>query len=173
MMEVIDMSKLIFKEIEKKDEKQLRNLIKTVLEGLENPQFFIPYADWELEELYDKTYAPLHGAYDGEKLVGMAQLYIREDFLKEYIDILGLNGYKVCELGGNLVLPEYRGQGIMYELINLQSKLAKNMGFDYIISMAHPDNIGSKKALMKLGLQYVKTTMVNETFLRDIFMMKL
>ncbi len=167
------MSNLIYKEIEKKDEKQLKNLIKIVLEGLENPHFFIPYADWELEQLYDKSYAHLHGAYDGEKLVGMAQLYIRQDFLQEYIDILGLNGYKVCELGGNLVLPEYRGQGIMYELIKLQANLAKDMGFDYIISMAHPYNIGSKKSLMKLGLQYVKQAIVNETFLRDIFMMKL
>ena len=103
----------------------------------------------------------------------MAQLYIREDFLEEYINVLGLKGYKVCELGGNLVLPEYRGKGIMYELIKIQAKLAKNMGFDYIISMAHPDNIGSKKTLMKLGLEYVKTTTVNEIFLRDIFMMKL
>ena len=167
------MSDLIYKEIEKKDEKQLRDLIKIVLGGLENSQFFIPYADWELEQLYDKSYAPLHGAYDGEKLVGMAQLYIREDFLEEYINLLGLKGYKVCELGGNLVLPEYRGQGIMYELIKLQAKLAKDMEFDYIISMAHPENIGSKKTLMKLGLEYVKTTTVNETFLRDIFMMKL
>lgn len=167
------MSNLIFKEIERKDEKQLRNLIKTVLEGLENPKYFIPYADWELDELFNKEYAPLHGAYDGEKLVGMAQLYVKEDFLKEYIDVLGLNGYKVCELGGNLVLPEYRGQGIMYELIKIQAKLAKDMGFDYIISMAHPDNMGSKKSLMKLGLEYVKTTTVNETFLRDIFKMKL
>ena len=98
---------------------------------------------------------------------------INQDKLQEYIDILDLNGYKVCELGGNLVLPEYRGNGIMYKLIQLQSKLAKDMGFDYIISMAHPDNIGSKKNLMKLGLEYVKTTTVNETFLRDIFMMKL
>ena len=157
------MSDLIYKEIEKKDEKQLRDLIKIVLGGLENSQFFIPYADWELEQLYDKSYAPLHGAYDGEKLVGMAQLYIREDFLEEYINLLGLKGYKVCELGGNLVLPEYRGQGIMYELIKLQAKLAKDMEFDYIISMAHPENIGSKKTLMKLGLEYVKTTTVNET----------
>lgn len=93
--------------------------------------------------------------------------------MEEYIKILNLEGYKVCELGGNLVLPEYRGQGIMHKLIEIQTKLAKEMKFDYIISMAHPDNIGSKKSLMKLGLEYVKTTTVNGTFLRDIFMMKL
>ena len=167
------MGDLVFKEIEKKDEKQLRELIKIVLDNLENPKYFIPYAEWELEQLYDKTYAPLHGAYDGDKLVGMAQLYIRQDFLAEYIDVLGLNGNKVCELGGNLVLPEYRGRGIMYELIKLQTNLAKEMGFDYIISMAHPDNIGSKKALEKLGLKFVKQETVNGSYLRDICIMKL
>ncbi len=163
----------IFKEIEKKDEKQLLNLISTVLNNLEKEDYFIPYEKWELDSMFDKTYAPLYGAYDNEKLVAMTQLYIREDFLKEYIDILGLNGNKVCELGGNLVLPEYRGKGLITELMRIQSDLAKQMGFDYIISMAHPENIASKKSLEKVGLEYVKTTTVNEKFLRDIFMKKL
>lgn len=79
----------IFKEIEKKDEKQLLNLISTVLNNLEKEDYFIPYEKWELDSMFDKTYAPLYGAYDNEKLVAMTQLYIREDFLKEYIDILG------------------------------------------------------------------------------------
>lgn len=59
------MSNLVYKEIEKKDEKQLRELIKTVLGNLERPEFFIPYEEWELEQIFDKQYAPLHGAYDG------------------------------------------------------------------------------------------------------------
>lgn len=167
------MSNLIYKEIEKKDEKQLRELIDIVIKGLPNPKYFISYEEWELEAMFDKTYAPLYGAYDGEKLVGMSQLYVKEEFLEEYINILDLNGHKVCEIGGNLVLPEYRGQGIIYELMKLLVKLAKDMGFEYIISMAHPDNIASKKSLMKIGLEYVKTATVNETYLRDIFMMKI
>lgn len=167
------MSDLVFKKIEKKDEKQLRELINKVVDNLENPNFFIKFEEWELEKLYDESYALLHGAYDGDKLVGMSQLYVRQDFLKEYIDILGLNKYKVCELGGNLVLPEYRGRGIMYRLDKMQMELAKQMGFDYIISMCHPDNISSKKTIMKLGLEYVKTEKVNDIYLRDIFMMKL
>lgn len=57
--------------------------------------------------------------------------------------------------------------------MRIQSDLAKQMGFDYIISMAHPENIASKKSLEKVGLEYVKTTTVNEKFLRDIFMKKL
>lgn len=167
------MSDLVFKKIEKKDEKQLRELINKVVDNLENPNFFIKFEEWELEKLYDESYALLHGAYDGDKLVGMSQLYVRQDFLKEYIDILGLNKYKVCELGGNLVLPEYRGRGIMYRLDKMQMEIAKYMSFDYIISMCHPDNISSKKTIIKLGLEYVKTEKVNDIYLRDIFMMKL
>lgn len=165
--------KFEFKEIEKKDEKQLMNLIKTVLDNLEKEEYFIPYEKWELESMFDKTYAPLYGAYDNEKLVAMTQLYIREDFLEEYINILDLKGNRVCELGGNLVLPEYRGKGLITELMKLQSNLAKEMKFDYIISMAHPDNIASKKSLEKIGLKYVKTTTVNGKYLRDIYMKKL
>ena len=165
--------KFEFKEIEKKDEKQLMNLIKTVLDNLEKEEYFIPYEKWELESMFDKTYAPLYGAYDNEKLVAMTQLYIREDFLEEYINILDLKGNRVCELGGNLVLPEYRGKGLITELMKLQSNLAKEMKFDYIILMAHPDNIASKKSLEKIGLKYVKTTTVNGKYLRDIYMKKL
>lgn len=167
------MSELIYKEIEKKDEKQLRELISTVLGNLERPEFFIPYEEWELEQIFDKNYAPLHGAYDGDKLVGMAQLYVKREMLQEFIDVLGLNDYKVCELGGNLVLPEYRGMGIMRKLIEMQTELARELGFDYVISMAHPDNIGSNKALQRLGLEYVKTTTVANGHLRDIYQMKL
>jgi len=167
------MSDLIYKEIEKKDEKQLRELISTVLGNLERPEFFIPYEEWELEQIFDKNYAPLYGAYDGDKLVGMAQLYVKREMLQEFIDVLGLNDYKVCELGGNLVLPEYRGMGIMRKLIEMQAELARELGFDYVISMAHPDNIGSNKALQRLGLEYVKTTTVANGHLRDIYQMKL
>ncbi len=61
---------LIYKKIEEKDKKQLFNLIDTVLKGLENSEYFIPYEQWEFDSMFDeKNYAPLYGAYDKEKLV--------------------------------------------------------------------------------------------------------
>lgn len=167
------MVELIYKEVEPKDEKQVRDLINTVLGDLDRKEFFIPYANWELERLFDKSYAHLHGAYDGNKLVGMAQLYVNQEFLKEYKEVLDVSDKKVAELGGDLVLSEYRGRGIMTALIKMQADLAKDMGFDYVISMAHPDNIGSNKALQKIGLEYVKTATVSNGHLRDIYMIKL
>ena len=77
--------------------------------------------------------------YDGDKLVGMAQLYVSQDMLADFKEEFGLTEFKVCELGGNLVLPEYRGNGITTKLQTMELQLARELGFDYIISMAHPE----------------------------------
>ena len=164
---------IVFKKIPREDEKQLRNIIEVVLGAIERPEFFIPYEEWEMKKMFEEDYAPLLGAYDGNKLVAMAQLYVDQQMLKEFKEVLNIADKRVCELGGDLVLPEYRGQGLMFEMIQIQYEWAKEMGFDYIISMAHPDNIGSLKSLEKLGLKYVKTANVANGHLRDIYMLKI
>lgn len=61
---------LTYKKILQNDKQQLFELIETVLSGLENKEYFIPYEQWELDSMFDdKNYAPLYGAYDGDKLV--------------------------------------------------------------------------------------------------------
>lgn len=57
-----------------------------------------------MQSLFDENYAPLYGCYDEDKLVGMAQLYVDQNMLKEFKEVLAIADYKVCELGGNLVL---------------------------------------------------------------------
>ena len=165
---------LIYKKIDKKDSDQLFDLIEKVLGGLENPDYFIPYEQWELDRMFDEeNYAPLLGAYDGDKLVGMAQLYVSQDMLAGFKKDYKLEEYKICELGGNLVLPEYRGRGITTKLQTMLLEIAKTKDFDYIISMAHPDNIGSLKTLEKIGLEMIKTTKLSNGFLRTLYMLKL
>ena len=59
---------LIYKKIEEKDKEQLFKLIDVVLKGLPDQAHFIPYEQWELDSMFDEVnYAPLYGAYDGEK----------------------------------------------------------------------------------------------------------
>lgn len=165
---------LVYKKIEKNDKEQLLALIEIVLGGLENSEYFIPYEQWEIESMFDeRNYAPLYGAYDKEKLVGMAQLYVSQDMLEDFKKEFELEDYMVCELGGNLVLPEYRGNGITTKLQTIELELAKKLDFDYIISMAHPDNIGSCKTLERVGLKFVKETRLTNGFLRKLYMLKL
>lgn len=165
---------LVYKKIDEKDKEQLFKLIDIVLKGLPDQAHFIPYEQWELDSMFDDVnYAPLYGAYDGDRLVGMAQLYVSQDMLKDFKEEFGLSEYKVCELGGNLVLPEYRGMGITTKLQTMEMELASELGFDYIISMAHPDNIGSCKTLERIGLDFVKETKLSNGFLRKLYMKKL
>lgn len=165
---------LIYKKIEEKDKNQLFKLIDTVLGSLENQEYFIPYEQWELDSMFDEeNYAPLYGAYDGDKLVGMAQLYVSQDMLADFKKEFELENYIVCELGGNLVLPTYRGNGITTKLQTMELELAKKLGFDYIISMAHPDNVGSQKTLERVGLKFIKETRLSNGFLRKLYMLKL
>lgn len=167
--------KLEFKKITEKDKEQLFNLIDIVLNSLENPQYFIPYEQWELDSMFDENnYAPLYGAYDGDKLVGMAQLYVSQEMLSDFKNNFGLSqDTKIAELGGNLVLPEYRSLGITTTLQKMELEIAKKRGFDYIISMAHPDNVGSCKTLEKVGLKFVGEQKVANGFLRNLYMLKL
>ena len=102
---------LIYKKIPESDRKQLFDLIDIVLSGLPTENYFIPYEPWEYDSMFDETnYAYLYGAYDGDKLVGMMQLYVSQDMVTDLKKELGLTEYKVCELGGALVLPEYRSR---------------------------------------------------------------
>ena len=165
--------KLSFKAVPEEDKEQLLSLIDTVLGNLDDPSHFIPYEQWELDSMFDPNYAPLYGAYDEDKLVGMAQLYVSQEMLKDFKEDFGLTGSKICELGGNLVLPEYRGRGITTELQKMLLELAKGSDFDYIISMAHPDNIASWKTLEKVGLKYHDEAKVAGGFLRKLYMLKL
>ena len=165
---------LIYKKIQEKDKEQLFKLIDNVLGGLENEEYFIPYEQWELDSMFDgKNYAPLYGAYVGEKLVGMAQLYVSQDMLTDFKKEFGLENYTVCELGGNLVLPEYRGNGITTKLQTIELQLARELEFDYIISMAHPENVSSQKTLEKVGLEFIKETRLSNGFLRKLYMLKI
>lgn len=103
----------------------------------------------------------------------MAQLYVSQDMLRDFKKEFKLENYTVCELGGNLVLPEYRGNGITTKLQTVELELARKLGFDYIISMAHPDNVGSCKTLEKVGLKFVKETKLSNGFLRKLYMLKI
>ena len=148
-------------------------LIDRVLSNIPDGHF-IPYEQWELDSMFDEeNYAPLYGAFDGDKLVGMAQLYVSQEMMAGFKKDFELEEYSVCELGGNLVLPEYRGMGIATTLQKMELEIAKERGFDYIISMAHPDNIASCKTLEKVGLKFYKTMSVANGFYRNLYMLKL
>ena len=164
---------LVYKKVVPSDREQTLRLIESVIKGLKDPDFFIPYEQWELDSLFDdKNYAVLYGAYDGNKLVAIMQLYVNPDMVDDLKKELGLAKYKVCELGGALVLPEYRGRGVAIKLGLLCVNLAKESGFDYVVAAAHPEN-RSSWASIEREVDCVKETVLPNGFYRKLYIKKL
>lgn len=44
----------------------------------------------------ENNYGFLYGAYDGEKLVGMAQLYVSQEMLEDFKKEYNLLNFKLC-----------------------------------------------------------------------------
>ena len=167
------MKKIVYKKIQKSEERSLRALIKTVYDCLECPEFLIPYTQTELDNLFNLDFAlSPDGVYIDGRLAGMAQLYTKQETLSHCKEMLSIADKRVIETGGWFVLPEARQQRFLSNMIAGHPQEAKELGFDYLIATIHPENTASVKAAKKLGMEYVKTIQEGE-YLRDIYCLKL
>lgn len=161
-----------YREIRVDEKPQLKELIDTVLENLERKEFFIPFTEQDLEDMFNKNKVITYGAYDEEKLVGTAQLFLDELYTTEIKEILNINSNKIAEFGGYLVLEEYRNKGIMKNLEKMLISKLKEMEFEYAVITVHPDNIASNKVTEYIGAKIVKTANLGG-YLRNIYLLKI
>lgn len=150
----------------------LADLATQVVVGLERRDFYVPLTDESIDEMVDPQRAVAYGAFDGEELVGTAQLYLGDSLVEEVARQAGLQGRRVAELGGALVLATYRRRGIMSTLARLLVGEARDAGYDYVVSTAHPDNVASQRGLLSCGETLVATGTV-EGLPRNIYAMSL
>lgn len=161
-----------YRKITIEEKENLINLIDNVLQNLERKEFFIPFTTEEIDMMFDESKVITYGAYDNNKLVGTAQLYLSENYVEEIKQILSIDSNSVAELGGALVLEEYRNKGIMKELSKRLIEEAKNRNIEYIVITVHPENIASNKAFSYTGAKVKKTTNLGE-YLRNIYLLDL
>lgn len=168
------MNNLIFKKIYKEDDKQVRNLIDIVFQNLERKDFLIPWTEEQMNRFFNDDYSLLFGAYDGNKLIAISQIFTPKEIEEEYYNILNIPKSKsICELGGFLVLPEYRNNGIMTNLCKILCELANDFKFDYIISTVHPENIISNKIVQKFDFELYDIITTESGYLRNLYLKKL
>lgn len=167
------MSNFIFKKIGKEDEKQVRNLVNIVFANLERNDFLIPWTEEQMDRFFNEEYSILFGAYDNNKLVAICQIFTPREIEGEYYDILNISKSKsICELGGFLVLPEYRQKGIMTTLSAITMDYFNKLNFDYIISTVHPENAASNKIVQKLGFDLFVILTTQSGYLRALYWKK-
>lgn len=150
----------------------LVKLMNIVLDNLERKEFFHPFTNAEIEDMFDATKTIIYGAYDEDKLVGCACLFLQELDVLEIKNIINLNDDLVIKMGCFLVLEEYRNKGIIKELESRLISIAKHNRYKYIVITTHPDNIPSNKVILSINAKLVKTAML-ENYLRNIYLLKL
>lgn len=88
-----------YRKITVEDKENVINLIREVLSNLERKEFFMPFTEEELEDICSQEKIITYGAYDNDKIVGMAQLYIDQSATSEIKELINLKSNKVAELG--------------------------------------------------------------------------
>lgn len=160
-----------YREIKLEEKQQLEELIDMVLMNLEKKEFFIPFTEEDLKDMFNKNKAITYGAYDKDKLVGTAQLFYDETYMSEIRKLINMQS-RIVLFGGYLVLEEYRNRGIMKNLQNVLISKSKEMKYEYAIITVHPDNIASNKVIEYIGAQIIKVANLGE-YLRNIYLFKL
>lgn len=155
----------------KEDRKIFDEFNGVILGTLKNKEWFIPF------DKTDDVLAPSHdyflGRFDGEKLVAISALIYDEHFLEELRRNTGLEKQKIAEVGGSMVLPEYRGQNFMLGLNKMLVQKAKDDGLEYLVATVHPDNVASRTSAETLGFKLHSVFMRKGKFLRNLYVMKL
>lgn len=156
------------------EEKQaLTELMNVVIDGLENKDFFSPFTPEEIDAMFDENKAITYGAYDDSKLVGTAQLYLGDEFVEEIKAALGIENAKAAEFGGVMVLKECRNRGIMKHFSAMLIEEARKRGYDFIIAVAHAENIASNSAITAMGAKLMKTGDLSGHCNRNMYLLNL
>lgn len=141
---------------------------------LANPSWFMPFSEEVLETLLNEN-SPLvvYGCFIDGTLAGVSLFDTTYEEFSQLAEILGVTDKKVAELGGSMVLPEFRGQHVMYDVNVALMQAAREMGIEYFVATAHPDNIASNSSLKKLGME-LKTTITRAGgYLRNVYLLEL
>lgn len=155
------------------DKAALDNLIAAIENDLLHHEFWLPINDVSRNHFFDKEWTEFYGMFDREKLIGAVALFYNEHEYGESVAHVRIDLGKVAEIGRAMVLPQYRGNNILYKLSCRLLRDAKAKGIHYLLATIHPDNTPSQKSFQKLGMKKYCTYTKDNGFLRDIYLLEL
>lgn len=161
-----------YRRLKLSEREEFEALVETVIDSLERKDFFMPYSKEEIDAIFTSANVIAYGAYHNGKMVGTAQLFEEDELVEQIKAAVGLAKAKAAEFGGVLVLPEYRGQGIMKHFAGILRDEAKAKGLEYIVSIAHPENTASNRGITSMGAKLAKCDKLGE-YTRNMYFLAL
>jgi putative acetyltransferase len=145
------MENWLIRKIEKKDNQEVAQLIRSVFDEMNIPKVGTAYADPYLDLMFEEYNKPKSSYFVVEsagRIVGGAGIAPLENEDKS-----------ICELQKMYFLPEIRGLGIGSQMMDRCLKQAKDFGFEKCYLETMPFMLAAQKLYEKSGFEYIDATM--------------
>lgn len=161
--------------LDKSNQQDFINFNRIIRENLVNPKWFMPFSEENMIHTFDDgNTLVVYGVFVDGVLAAISLFDTNYQEFKELSLACNLSpDKKGAELGGSMVLPQYRGQNLMLDVNTKLISVAKEMGIDYFVATVHPDNIASNRSVQKLGMQLKTTITRTGGYLRNVYLMEL
>jgi RimJ/RimL family protein N-acetyltransferase len=127
----------------------------------------------EIDNVFENKNVLLYGIIENEKLLSISGLFSDESDFLDIKKLCDIENSKVAEIAECMTLPEARGNNFMLKINNYLLKHAKDIGYEYLIATAHPDNTASNHSLQKLGMICKGQFYRYGKYLRNYYLMKI
>ncbi len=142
---------IVIREITQADNVQIAAVIRSVFVELDAPKVGTAYEDVSLDkmtETYNKPKMAYFVVVNNQKIIGGCGIAPLEG-----------ESETICELQKMYFLPEARGIGVGFEMIDICLKKAKEFGFDSCYLETLPFMVGAQKLYKKVGFEPLKASM--------------
>lgn len=163
------------KRLDKSNQQDFIEFNRVIANNLQNPKWFIPFSQENLLHTFDEgSSLVVYGAFVGGVLACISLFDTNWAEFEEVALAIGIDKKrKGAELGGCMVLPSFRGKNLMFEVNKALISVAKEMGIEYFVATAHPDNVASNRSLQKLGMEQKKTIIRCGEYLRNVYFLEI
>lgn len=141
------MTAILIREIRKEDNQQIAAVIRQVFVHDDYPKTGTAFADPQLDfmfETYNQPRAVYYVVEDEGKLVGGGG-----------VSQLQNSNENICELQKMYFLPEARGKGIGFQMIQKCLESATTFGYEKCYLETLPEMLAAQKLYTKVGFEYL------------------
>ena len=160
---------MLFRQLTTDDTKAFCDLIVNMYSDLENLEWFspMPYDYENVKSIIENPRFYIVGVFDNDTLCAVSSFDYKCGKLIGKIDFPAeCNTEKLAEIGFTMVHSNYKGQGIMKQMVNFLIEKANNDGLEWLFSKVNKSNFASSKSLQKNGFDtycdYIKPVNKNE-----------
>ncbi len=169
------MKKFTFRVASPEDTDEIYNIMQKVYTSLDNKSLFVCDSFNFVSDHINKCGFIVVSCDSSQKTAGC--LIVRypgsdDDNLGKDIGLSDLQQLCVAHMESAVVLPEYRGNKLQYEMIKYAEKNIDRNKYKYILATVSPENVYSRTNLIKSGYRFVLNKIKYEGLSRDIYMKK-